>query len=368
MSASTRQKKGSLRQHKCGFCRSNREKECGQLLVSNNQKVAAHHRCLLFSSALISSQSENENLGGFSIDDIQKELRRGKKLMCTSCHCPGATIGCEVKTCRRTYHFHCALQDKAQIQENPSQGIYRIYCRKHKEKLHNSEDELEEEEELEHRESSPSPRRRGRGRGSRGKSRSSNTRGQSEESRLSALQCTDETESSSSKDRSPHRNSPSDTRPKCGFCHAGDEENETRGKLHMFNAKKAAAHYKCMLFSSGTVQLTTTSRAEVGDFDIKTVIQEMKRGKRMKCTLCGLLGATIGCEIKACVRTYHYHCGVEDKAKYIENMSRGIYKLYCKNHSGNDERDEEDEERESRSKGNATSGHDNNTPQQVNGN
>lgn len=37
------------------------------------------------------------------------------------------------------------------------------------------------------------------------------------------------------------------------------------------------------LFSSGTVQLTTTSRAEFGDFDIKTVLQEIKRGKRMVC-------------------------------------------------------------------------------------
>lgn len=85
------------------------------------------------------------------------------------------------------------------------------------------------------------------------------------------------------RDRSPHRSSPSDTRPKCGFCHVGEEENEARGKLHIFNAKKAAAHYKCMLFSSGTVQLTTTSRAEFGDFDIKTVLQEIKRGKRMVC-------------------------------------------------------------------------------------
>ncbi|XP_053330176.1 PHD finger protein 6 [Spea bombifrons] len=364
MSVSTGQKKGSLRQRKCGFCRSNREKECGQLLMSNNLKVAAHHRCMLFSSALVSSQSDSENLGGFSIEDIQKELRRGKKLMCSLCHCPGATIGCDVKTCRRTYHYHCALHDKAQIRENPSQGIYMIFCRKHKEHMQDLEDELEG---LDAQELSPSPHR-GRGRGSRGKSRSANSRGQSDDSRLSSSHCTEETESSSSRDRSPHRSSPSDTRPKCGFCHAGDEENETRGKLHVFNAKKAAAHYKCMLFSSGTVQLTTTSRAEFGDFDIKTVIQEMKRGKRMKCTLCGLLGATIGCEIKACVKTYHYHCGVEDKAKYIENMSRGIYKLYCKNHSGNDERDEEDEERESKNRGNAACGPCESTPQQLNGN
>ncbi|MEE6496651.1 hypothetical protein FKM82_002451 [Ascaphus truei] len=358
MSGSVGQKKGSSRQRKCGLCRSNREKECGQLLMSSNQKVAAHHRCMLFSSALVSSQSDSENLGGFSIEDIQKELKRGRKLMCSLCHCPGATIGCDVKKCHRSYHYHCALHDKAKIKENPSQGMYTIVCRKHKQHTRNSEDELEEgfgRHELE-----PSPHR-GRGRGSRGKSRTTNSRGQPDDSRVTSSLCTEETESCSVRDRSPHRSSPSDTRPKCGFCHAGDEENETRGKLHVFNAKKAAAHYKCMLFSSGTVQLTTTSRAEFGDFDIKTVIQEMKRGKRMKCTLCCLLGATIGCEIKACVKTYHYHCGVQDKAKYIENMSRGIY-------NGNDERDEEDEERESKSKGNTTVGPCAGVQQQVNGN
>lgn len=88
----------------------------------------------------------------------------------------------------------------------------------------------------------------------------------------------------------------------------------------------------------------------------------------MKCTLCTQLGATIGCEIKACVKTYHYHCGLQDKAKYIENMARGIYKLYCKNHSGNEERDEEDEERENRSRERAAIDHRGTPSTQVNGN
>lgn len=289
MSSSIEQKKGSTRQRKCGFCKSNRDKECGQLLISENQKVAAHHKCM----------------------------------MCSLCHCPGATIGCDVKTCHRTYHYHCALHDKAQIREKPSQGIYMVYCRKHKKTAHNSEADLEEsfnEHELEP--SSPKTKKKSR----KGRPRKTNLKGLAEDTRSTSSHGTDETESSSYRDRSPHRSSPNDTRPKCGFCHVGEEENEARGKLHIFNAKKAAAHYKCMLFSSGTVQLTTTSRAEFGDFDIKTVLQEIKRGKRMKCTLCSQPGATIGCEIKACVKTYHYHCGVQDKAKYIENMSRGIYK------------------------------------------
>ncbi|EMP39210.1 PHD finger protein 6 [Chelonia mydas] len=283
MTSSIGQKKGSSRQRKCGFCRSNKDNECGQLLMSENQKVAAHHKCMLFSSALVSSHSDNESLGGFSIEDVQKEIKRGTKLL-------RSNAGGNLQS------FLQLGEKSADLEE----GV--------------NEHELE-----------PLPPK-GKKRGRKGKPRKTNLKGQSEDTRSTSSHGTDEIESSSYRDRSPHRSSPSDTKPKCGFCHAGEEENEARGKLHIFNAKKAAAHYKCMLFSSGTVQLTTTSRAEFGDFDIKTVLQEIKRGKRMKCTLCSQPGATIGCEIKACIKTYHYHCGVQDKAKYIENMSRGIYK------------------------------------------
>ncbi|KAJ8266930.1 hypothetical protein GJAV_G00136310 [Gymnothorax javanicus] len=341
MSGSSGHRKGtSPRMRKCAFCKTNRDKECGPLLMSNNQKVAAHHKCMLFSSALVTSHSDSENIGGFSIEDVKNEIKRGGKLMCSSCHRPGATIGCDVKMCRRTYHYVCALRDKAQIKENQSQGLYLVYCCKHRDTTQDSsEDEMAETNDSDS--SPPWGRRRGQSRKGGVKS---NSRGQSEDTRSTSSHGTDE------RDRSPLRVSQNDSGPRCGFCHAGDEENETRGKLHMDSSRKVAAHYRCMLFSSGTVQLTTTSRAEFGNFDIKTVTQEIKRGKRMKCTLCAQLGATIGCEIKACVKTYHYHCGLEDKAKYIENMARGIYKLYCKNHSGNEERDEEDEERESRSR------------------
>uniref|UniRef100_A0A8C1TPF0 PHD finger protein 6 n=1 Tax=Cyprinus carpio TaxID=7962 RepID=A0A8C1TPF0_CYPCA len=292
----------------------------------------------LFSSALVTSHSDSENIGGFSIEDVKKEIRRGNKLMCTSCHRPGATIGCDVKTCRRTYHYYCALWDKAQTKENPSQGIYLVYCRKHRDA---SQDGSDDEQGVAANDSDSSPpRSRGRGRFEKSRIRGV-SRGQSDDTRSTSSQGNDDTESSSHRDRSPLRGSPSDSGLRCGFCHAGDEENETRGVLHSDNAKKVAAHYKCM---------------------------EIKRGKRMKCTLCAQLGATIGCEIKACVKTYHYHCGLQDKAKYIENMARGIYKLYCKNHSGNEERDEEDEERESRSKEKAAIDNRADPPLQLNGN
>ncbi|KAF7648987.1 hypothetical protein LDENG_00148700 [Lucifuga dentata] len=339
------QRKGAAaRQPKCAFCRTSRGKECGQLLVSDGQKVAAHHKCMLFSSALVTSPSDGDNIGGFSIEDVKKEIKRGNKLMCSSCHRPGATIGCDVKTCRRTYHYYCAVKDKAQVKENPSQGIYLVYCRKHRDA---SQDGIQDGEGgvANDSDSSP-PQSRGRGRFEKGRAKAG-SHGQSEDSRSTSSQAVDE-ESSSHRDRSPLRSSLGDGGQRCGFCHAGEEENQTRGMLHTDNCKKVAAHYRCMLFSSGTVQLTTTSRAEFGNFDVKTVIQEIKRGKRMKCTLCAQLGATIGCEIKACVKTYHYHCGLQDKAKYIENMARGIYKLYCQRQLGRPDRCEVEEKEEFR--------------------
>lgn len=42
------QKKGAAaRLLKCAFCRTNRDKECGQLQLSDSQKVAAHHKCMV---------------------------------------------------------------------------------------------------------------------------------------------------------------------------------------------------------------------------------------------------------------------------------------------------------------------------------
>ena len=55
MSSSVEQKKGPTRQRKCGFCKSNRDKECGQLLISENQKVAAHHKCMVSTLAVTKS-------------------------------------------------------------------------------------------------------------------------------------------------------------------------------------------------------------------------------------------------------------------------------------------------------------------------
>lgn len=55
-----------------------------------------------------------------------------------------------------------------------------------------------------------------------------------------------------------------------------------------------------------------------------------------------------------------------DLSLYIETFL--FLRLYCKNHSGNEERDEEDEERENRSRARAAIGHGGTQSTQVNGN
>lgn len=56
------------------------------------------------------------------------------------------------------------------------------------------------------------------------------------------------------------------------------------------------------------------------------------------------------------------------EAKQFEIFYPSSCRLYCKNHSGNDERDEEDEERENKSRGRLEIDQQRLTQQQLNGN
>uniref|UniRef100_UPI00358E54F0 uncharacterized protein n=1 Tax=Myxine glutinosa TaxID=7769 RepID=UPI00358E54F0 len=136
-----------------------------------------------------------------------------------------------------------------------------------------------------------------------------------------------------SRDRSPCDRTAS--MPICSFCHVG-EDSEELGPLYMSSTHKLAAHYKCMLFSSGVFQSPrhTINSMEFGDFDCKTVLSEIKRGKRMKCSHCEKSGGTVGCEFRKCSKTYHYSCARKARAVLIDNEADGVYKLYCQNHSG----------------------------------
>ncbi|KFV98668.1 PHD finger protein 11, partial [Eurypyga helias] len=109
----------------CAFCS---EGEAGSVMyVAKERNVAAHQDCLLFSSGFVESEEYNpENLDvRFDVASVLKELKRGKRLMCNFCRKKGATVGCEERACRRSYHYFCALCDDAAIETDEVNGVYR---------------------------------------------------------------------------------------------------------------------------------------------------------------------------------------------------------------------------------------------------
>ncbi|NWV66694.1 PHF11 protein, partial [Malurus elegans] len=109
----------------CAFCS---EGEAGSVMyVATERDIAAHRDCLLFSSGFVESEDHNpENLEiRFDVASVLKELRRGKRLVCNFCRKKGATVGCEERACRRSYHFFCALCDDAAVETDQVNGVYR---------------------------------------------------------------------------------------------------------------------------------------------------------------------------------------------------------------------------------------------------
>ncbi|XP_078118353.1 uncharacterized protein phf11 isoform X2 [Sander vitreus] len=115
----------------CVLCQLSEEtKITGPL--STNDEVTAHQNCLLFSSGLYCRNSPQfDDLFGFFVEDVLSEVKRGSKLICNLCKLKGATAGCEVRRCKRSYHYPCAVQDKATIFEDADRGEFGLYCYTH---------------------------------------------------------------------------------------------------------------------------------------------------------------------------------------------------------------------------------------------
>ncbi|OCT95958.1 hypothetical protein XELAEV_18013650mg [Xenopus laevis] len=84
-----------------------------------------------------------------------------------------------------------------------------------------------------------------------------------------------------------------------------------------------------MIFSPNVISTNSTL---FGGFDIRSVINEVKRGKKTKCSVCKKTGATIGCDVSWCKKTYHYMCAKEDQGIIIENEEEEKYLIFCASH------------------------------------
>ncbi|XP_053139836.1 PHD finger protein 11 isoform X2 [Hemicordylus capensis] len=115
----------------CAFCPE--DEECAIMYIAEGKNLAVHQDCLLYSSGFVESEEHNpDNLNiRFDVTSVVNEIKRGKRLMCSFCRKKGATVGCEIKNCRRSYHYFCALCDDAAVETDEMQGIYRVFCPNH---------------------------------------------------------------------------------------------------------------------------------------------------------------------------------------------------------------------------------------------
>lgn len=125
---------------KCGFCKQGKEveTECGKLWHDELQKCTAHKKCMQYSASLI--QYKMRRFGGFKVNKVIKEIQRGKRLKCAVCVkdkkrrkiAGGATAGCALKRCKKTFHFCCAHKDKEavtrRIEMTKASDVSVSYC------------------------------------------------------------------------------------------------------------------------------------------------------------------------------------------------------------------------------------------------
>ncbi|XP_051566196.1 PHD finger protein 11 isoform X2 [Myxocyprinus asiaticus] len=115
----------------CVLCQKSDETEITGAL-SSKENISAHQNCLLFASGIYCKNSPTyDDLFGFAVDDVKQELRRGKRLRCPHCGKLGATAGCDVKRCKYSYHYPCAIEAHGRAIEDIAKGSYKLFCKKH---------------------------------------------------------------------------------------------------------------------------------------------------------------------------------------------------------------------------------------------
>ncbi|XP_076642992.1 uncharacterized protein LOC143353496 isoform X2 [Halictus rubicundus] len=122
-------KRKSLDRKSCCFCglSDNDELEYGKFYEHGD--VITHYYCLLLSSNMEQKGRDTDGILGFLISDIQKEIRRGKRLVCSFCKKNGATLGCCNTKCKKIFHYPCGLRAGSLHQFF---GEFRSYCQNHR--------------------------------------------------------------------------------------------------------------------------------------------------------------------------------------------------------------------------------------------
>ncbi|XP_025162944.1 uncharacterized protein LOC105185627 isoform X2 [Harpegnathos saltator] len=115
----------------CCFCNLAEDNELEYGKFYEQDGIVTHYYCLLLSSNMEQKGNDDEGILGFLAEDIHKELRRGKKLICSYCKRIGATLGCCNLKCKRIFHFPCGLKAGSLHQFF---GEFKSFCVNHRPK------------------------------------------------------------------------------------------------------------------------------------------------------------------------------------------------------------------------------------------
>ena len=64
----------------------------------------------------------------FDVESVKKEIERGRKLKYMLWEKTGSTVGCDLKSCFKNYHFFCAKNDHTVLQADELKGAYKVFC------------------------------------------------------------------------------------------------------------------------------------------------------------------------------------------------------------------------------------------------
>lgn len=116
----------------------------------------------------------------------------------------------------------------------------------------------------------------------------------------------------------------------CSLCHLfGSRVREGSLLALQKGARQVLVHNNCG---------ENSPEVEVRDGKWKDVIKAVNRGKQIKCCMCGLVGATIGCTDPNCFRCFHFSCA-EDTGWRFERDGK---EYFCDGHRKYEDQDEND--------------------------
>ncbi|XP_053419719.1 histone-lysine N-methyltransferase SETDB2 isoform X4 [Nycticebus coucang] len=115
----------------CALCP--KDADYSVLYFAQSENIAAHENCLLYSAALVECDDPDPltQARNFDVESVKKEIQRGRRLKCALCHKTGATVGCDRRKCKKSYHFFCAKEDHTVLQTDGAKGTYKLLCQQH---------------------------------------------------------------------------------------------------------------------------------------------------------------------------------------------------------------------------------------------